>query len=152
MGFDAWISPEGAGAVVAIAGAAGAAGAWIERRLAEARAAVPIFRPHYSNVVDGILTHITIVNRLNEDLTIERVDAEDDIFVGEVEYDAGGSIIRESQKYHPSPVRPNWLVPALGQETYELWSPRSGFILLTVSSSSRTIRSKRFKLELSQKE
>lgn len=149
------IDPEWVGAVVALMTASGGVGAWIHREMTQRRAALPILRADWRQGAEGPICHLRIINRLDEDLKIEAVECKGVFVVKSNErYDPSrGVALYDSVGVH-SPMRVGWLVPPRSEVDRELeLSPRHAprWLRLTISSSSRTLRSKRVIVADSQK-
>lgn len=132
------ITAEWAAVIVAGAVAAGTwLGSWRERK----KASMPL--------VTWTGAHLHVANRLNEHLTIDQISANGQIYLGEYRTDDGGSMVPGSEVLAPSPYRPHWIVPASSERIWALMifdARDTPTIRLTMSSSLRTLRSKRLTL------
>jgi hypothetical protein len=129
--------------MIAAAVASGGLATWIERRRAQGRAALPIIRRN------GEM--ITIVNRLDEDIELIKIQATGDIDIRGPRYDHGGSVVPGSEEFNPSPVMCSLRIIAHGQKNMLLQvrpSSKPPRAWLTFSSSARTLRSKRIEVRM----
>lgn len=147
------LSPEWVGVVLTALGSGGAVGVWIDRRVQEARSHMPIIRTDWSEGSEGYRARIEIVNRLDEDLFVERAEADTDFVETIYAFDDGGSIAGHSNERYASPRTLHTTVPPRGSAKFLLSVAAGGSrrITLTLSSSNRTLRSKRVTLRPSQK-
>ncbi|WP_305096454.1 hypothetical protein [Croceibacterium aestuarii] len=146
------ITPEWVGVVLTAMAMSGAAATWFERKRAEARQAMPIVRAAW-NPEHPFVT-ITVVNRLNEDLFIDRAEAKADFIETRHAPGEGWEYTPPKVVRVPSPLRLDWHVRAGETATFDLGlSNRNAqrWIRLTMSSSSRTLRRKRLSVADNQK-
>jgi hypothetical protein len=148
------ITPEWVAVVLTAMTMSGGAGAWFGQRRERAKAALPLIRPNYHG--NGHLRSVEIVNRLSEDLAVSQLTFARQVYLGGYALDEGGSLIRGSQVFHSSPVAPGWDINAGATRTFPVTVVQSSNgntqpLTLTISSSLRTLRSRRFTVETSQK-
>ena len=148
------LTPEWIGVILSALELGGGFGVWIEKRWQANRSAVPIVRAEWRSGSGGHSVRITLVNRLDEDLRIERAEAKTNFVENEIEKDAGGSIIKSYLVSTGTQVSPDWAVLA-GRSSIKSFrlegADSAAWIRLTVSSSARTLCSKRIVVERSQK-
>lgn len=133
----------GLGILSPISGAIGGMIGYQVRKRGERVAAEPIIRWR-----NGL---IEFVNRINEDLTIERIATSGTLFVDAGLYDDGGSYIPGRMAQGAS-FEPNWTIRPLRTENFTLWVDGSSSAIVTISSSNRTLRSRRMKARMSKSE
>lgn len=140
------VTPEWVGVVLTAMAMSGGIGVWLERRLAQGRAALPIVRARWANHDRVRLVRITLVNRLDEDLLITEIRASGPLIEQSIDYDVGGSIT-DVALIPGEPVKAlDWRIGAkeAGWEEFRFDDPSpSAWAKITISSSSRTLRSRR---------
>jgi hypothetical protein len=150
MEFDAgWVATLLTGI-----GLGGAAVGWYDQRRQRQRTAMPIIRGEWTSDDDGHSARVTIVNRLNEDLTVTRVEAKARLVHEERTYDPGGGIVRSvsTPMSHAEPIDWNIEANATNYRSFRIEgasSPR--WLRFTISSSATTLSRKRFSIACSQK-
>lgn len=130
MNTSDWIAI--AGVALAAGGAIGGVIGWRLKRAKDARDAEPILR------WDG--RTLAVQNRINEDLTIERVEAAGGLLRDTGRYDDDGVWI--PGELEPMGNSTAWAVQAAGSAAFPLLA-RSNKANVWISSSNRTLRSKR---------
>lgn len=126
---------------IAIAGLAFTAGTsaggfvgWIAKTRDQRRKAVPIVRWDRETM--------TIINRLNEDLVVEKIEFDGRVTLGDFSYTVTGTYVPANTRVSPQPVR--WQVPASGKFTWPVGAMSDlTWLSLTISSSDSTLRNKR---------
>ena len=136
------ISAEWAGVALGLIAAVSGGIGYFLRDLKDRRAMQPIalLRPE----------RIEIINRCSEPLHVDRLDAPCAVCTGNREQDEYGEETRPI--YEPTPVFPGWEIAPHSTGTFPLWvdGPSDTSIEILVTSSLRTIRSKRVTVRPSQ--
>jgi len=148
------VTPQWVGVVLTALGMGAAAGVWLEKRLQVRRDVLPLVRASWKSGAAGHAVKVTLVNRLNEDLRVERAEARTRLVEQSLTYDAGGSIVNSELVPQGRSVPLKWdiLVGESGTETFRLEGADSArWLQLTISSSARTLRSRRLIVKDSQK-
>jgi hypothetical protein len=138
-------------------GMSGAAGAWIQTQVQRRRAVLPIVRAEWGDPAEGgYFAQVTLVNRLNEDLLVTTVECASTFAVKKsASYDPNSGNAVSTYETVASPMCIRWSVPADGESTETFCidgaaTPR--VIRLTISSSAKTLRSRRVTVRDSQSE
>lgn len=140
------VTPEWIAIVLTLMGMSGGVGAWLQEQRHKSRAALPIIRVRWSGGELGFTAHVTIINRLNEDVCVTAVECVGNFSDVNSSYDTETSEVKFNYTPIPSPQILDWTVPALGEGT-ETFTVDGGetrrWLRLTLSSSSKTLRRKR---------
>lgn len=143
------MTAEWVGAILTALGMGGAAGAWFATFLQQKRDAMPIVRTEWGAGSAGWTCKIEMVNRLNEDLRVERAKAPGRFTENKPTYDDGGSIIASERIFYGKVRSMDLIVAPNSSKAFSLSVDGADTpmrIIVTVSSSNRTLRSKRIKL------
>ncbi|MCG7348207.1 hypothetical protein [Sphingomonas sp. ACRSK] len=147
------ITAEWAAVVLTALGMGGAAGSYIERRLQGARAALPIIRADWHRGTKGFSCKLDLANRLDEDLIIERAECATEFVETTPILDSGGSIAGHTAQRYPSPREVGLTIDPRGSGKLSLsveGAKEPARVTIIISSSARTLRSKRLTLRPSQ--
>lgn len=141
------VTPEWVAVVLTLMGMSAGAGAWLQGQRHRSRAAIPIIRANWNVGKKGITAHVTIINRLNEDVYVTTAECPS-IFtvVTPSEYDPATGSCEFSYTPQPSPMTLDWLVPALGEstETFTVDGAETRrWLRLTMTSSAKTLQRRR---------
>jgi hypothetical protein len=141
------LSAEWASVIVAALGLGFVVGGAVQRRRDANRNAIPIVRAIWKYGELGFTVTVELVNRLNEDLYVTRAECRSR-FSKSIpgDYDPATSKVEFTYELTESPMDLDWKIPPNSKDlrSFSIDSAATqSWLRLTVSSSSKTLRSKR---------
>jgi hypothetical protein len=130
----------------------GGAGAWLHAQYVARRKALPIIRAEWRTGTIAHTVHLHIINRLDEDLYIVKAEADQGFLVNVGARDPVLSSISPTWEERPSPMELDWMIAPVSESKQELSVGKSRRLTITMSSSARTLRSKRVTIRDSHRE